>query len=288
MISAAAAAQLKLWYQLSPPLNPAVNFFSNPDMLNLVIPERISMPDNRLRAFMLGYLGLFSSCKSIRAHVWLLIEAVKKMFIPWYVQPISPFYWGLMEGLPVGEFMLLLRNYSERGPIRHVHFPSPLPQIVSMTPPQDLARPIQGFVVSSMINWNMPLSPVVNAFAEMLVRYQVDGDLSELHVFGFFSSATNRRCFENMVSIIELPELRDLWVHCDHRLTLLKLLIERSYAVIDFTPKSQGEWTVPDERMLEYLPRITGVHVGVNPRDIAPLNIYSEGRGPGISFRMLE
>lgn len=292
VITAASAAQLRLWHMLSPPLTPAVCFFSFPDILDLLMPEGTLIYDRELHLFILGYLGLFSSCKSIRAHVALLIAAVKKMFIRWYVKPLSPFCWDLMEGLHVGEFMLLLRNYYEQGPIRRVHFLNLLPGVVSVNPPQDLNRPIQGSVVYLMSSWTPPLSPVVRAFAEMLLRYQADGDISEFHEFGFFSSYINRHCFQKMVTIIEVTEYGDGWVRCKHRLEMLRLLIEHSFAVIDLTrtPLLQGAEAEPnvDSDISQYLPRITGVHVGVNPADIAQLNEHSEGRGPKISFRLFD
>ncbi len=288
MITPAAAAQLKLWDLISPRRRPALNFFSIPDVLNYLLPEGVTANDTDLHRFILGNLSLFSSCKSIRAHVSLLIEAVKKVFVLWYIEPISPFCWDLMGGRHVGEFMLLLRNFSEKGPIRQVDFSRDASHFVSTTPPRILKTPIEGIVVSSMLYWDAPLSPVVRAFAEMFTRYQEDGDLSEFHEFGFFSSFVNRESFNRIVSIIQLDGVQEDWVTCKHRLVLLNLLIERSFSVIYLPQTQHVEGEGVDVAVSQYLPRISGVHVGVNPRDIAALNAYSEGRGPGISFRLVD
>ena len=287
MITPAAAAQLALWRSVSASLSsPAVNFFDDPDNLNLLILRNVGWY-NLKQDEVLGFLSLFSSCKRLRAHVQCLIAAIKMWTVPRHVvqqDVFSPFCWALTERFSVGDFLVLLRNHCERGPRRLLQFRDadpPLLNTVSRIPVVDLSLPIHGIVLTHAANWRVPFSPVVIAVAEMFSRYQEYGDISEFHKFGFFSSVVNTECFSQVLGFIERDDARDIWVTAPHRLTLLRLLILNSYSVLDLSAPLAP---MGPNDTFTYLPQISGVHIGANPSDIASCNNYSIGRGPGISF----
>lgn len=288
VVTRSAAAQLAVWDYISPfRPRPAREFFGDPDVLNLVLPKSVGVSQPTLKQIILGYLGLFSACKGTRVFVSLLVDGLKRLFVGSDVRVISPFCWTLMEGRSVGEYMMLFRNYMERGPQRYVHFRETIPPVltaVSRIAAVDLGRPINGFAMGIAVCWRLPLSVTAAAFAAVVERYQHDGDMSEFHKFGFFSSFSNRRCFESMLWIIEGPPLRGMFVHCPHRLTILKQAIDHSFGVVDLTPPLLG---IAAGEEFTYLPQLTGLHVGINPRDIADFNAYSRGRGPEVSFDLV-
>jgi hypothetical protein len=296
VITPAAAAQLALWDRISQIRpRPAVHFFSNPDILIRILPK-YGISIRTTERTLLGFLNLFSACKGTRAWVQVLIDWVKPLFVSLSLERrlISPFCWRNMDGRPVGEYIMLFVNYAPRYERtctvagRCLHFPQttpPLVTAVSRVPAVDLtSNHVPGFFVGLIFSWHHPLSDAARAFGDMFVRFQLCGDLSEFHKYGFFSSELNRFAFSHALNIIQSPLLRHIFVRCPYRLRLLRRAIEDSFGVVDLTPPLQGRAAEVEFR---FLPQLSGLHVGVNPRDIAVLNVNSPRLGPGVTFDLV-
>jgi hypothetical protein len=276
VITQPAAGQRALWQLLRPRV--AMDAFSCEWMLESVLPDRVPDGQGEMVRVILGFLSLFSACKSIRVHLPALITRVKRWFVPAGMPFPYEFGWERMTGLSVGEHMLLLRNYLQVWPHHHLRFRRGAVTAVSMYPPLELNRPIYRLLPETMRL--DPTHPVCTAFGRMLLRYQATGDLREIQKLGFLSSAMNRTVFRRAVEHVASDPLLIAYVSCLHRLNLLGYICLHSFEVVDLSAP-----LVSDGELFGYLPHLTGLHVGIHSRDIPAYNVFSFRLGqPGIGF----
>jgi hypothetical protein len=121
-------------------------------------------------------------------------------------------------------------------------------------------------------------------FHGVLLRYQETGDFSELHKRCFFSLNSHRISLVLFLEMIVDPVYEAFFVRCSRRLHILKRALSLSYGVIDLTPPLRG---VAGDAEFRFFPQLSGVHIGMNPRDIAVFNAENGGTGPRVSFDLV-
>ena len=280
-----ATAQLAVWDKMSPfRRRLALQVFSSPDLLDAILPKNINLFSDSKWYAVLNCLMLISACKSTRRWVPLLIERIKRWIIPFFVD-MDTVCWDRMAGFPVGEYVMLFRNYHQQGPVRYLQFTPPgspqvpdpaLTHVVSRTPPYDLTCPIMPgvFICGQATSWRLPLSNTAVSFARVLLRFQETGDLYEIHKYGFCSSRVNRLALANMIEILEGDNHRLTWVTSSHRLKLLQELLEISHAVIDLSPPIRLTIHIDPGDEFDLMTAMSGLNIGFNPRDIRRMNAH--------------
>jgi hypothetical protein len=294
VITPAAAAQLALWDRISQIRpRPAVDFFSTVDIFNQIIPKPQWGYYTRMDTI-LGFLNLVSACKKTRACVPLMIGWLQRNLIPpepmtFIPLSVAPFCWATTQGLSVGEHIMLFMNYRQFPEPRRLHFrfPSedPALTLVSRVSAGDLTSDCTGtpgFFMGLESCWRPPLPAPAEWIGEILLQFQMSGDLSTLCKYGFFSTEVNRFALESVLQIIKKPRLSDSFVRCPRQLNFLEWICKTSYSVVDLTPPLQRR--VSDT---EFLPQIHGLHVCINPSDIAIVNAFSRDSSVRVSFDLV-
>jgi hypothetical protein len=175
-----------------------------------------------------------------------------------------------LEGLSLGEHLILLRNFYSTGFVRQqVRFLRPviLPQIaVSTAPPYDLSSLIgvRGFGIGNKYCWNHQRLSYVKyqrAFGRLFHRFQATGNVYEFLKYGFAATKWNRSIANSVLDIIRTSELSNIYVTNRQRLDVLDDLFKNSFGVNDLNPEITG---VPPGEELGVLPALYGFHVGFN------------------------
>jgi hypothetical protein len=210
-----------------------------------------------------------------------------------------------MDGLPVGEYLMLLSIYLAPYIHRFIRFDpenplipsSAITQVVSSVPPVYAVSGSdsdESGLGSELLRdlFNIPsdgvderfISLLGREFREILIRYQETGDFSELHKRCFFSSESMRFYVHRFLSMMVGTSAEEYYVRCHHRIHILQRAICSSFGVVDLTPPLQGVGADVDVR---YFTQISGVYMGMNPRDIAIFNAENGGSGPRVSFDLV-
>lgn len=239
-------------------------------------------------SFILGYCSLFSSCKAIRARSDVLFDVIETVFRQ--ESDCGDFNdLSLMTGLSHGDRFILVRNFFfqfVRVGRPHVVFYRnvPLPTLPAVTNSAPAMCTVVNGVHIQHGSWTWPLNPIERDFANLFMRFQLNGSLYEILKFGFFSSSFNRGATSVLLMQIHSRKLSDYLVVNKDRLDALQKHLDHSIGIVDLSPEIIG---VPEVQSFTHLPGLTGLHVGVTPGQIQAMNFCfaRENRPVGLSFR---
>jgi hypothetical protein len=284
VITPAAAAHMALLgflWPCSPPRGPspqpalpssplAVDFLTNQDFVSLLLPKHVC--PRRVGKVIVGFCSLFSACKGTRKLQRHFINAIQRLIDNSNFQSLLESDWKRMEGLPLGEHLMLLQNFyttaNDRRVVRFLGAPPHPITSVSATAPFDLSITIQGFNLASRMSWRDPFSVVGHWFLGVLWRYQLTGNVYEMLKYGFSATSANRLVVRRAVHIIRTHvESVDL-VTDDQRLATLDYMLDHSFDVVDLNP----EHGVRSNNTNPPVPLLTGFHVGFNVKHFSYFN----------------
>ena len=273
----------------------AVEVFSDADLLKVLVEKNVDTI--QCETWVVRYLALFSSCKGARAHVSVLINWIKGLFVVKISADtvVTEFCWRRMDGLPVGEYIILLSNFNGIPGQSQIRFNEPASlalnlNSVSRIPPVRIewfSTFCEDLMNISPRGGTRPQTSISEQSMELhgvLLRYQATGDFTELNKRGFFSRGGDRIRLVLALHMIVDRIYEVFFVRCSRRLHILKRALCLSYGVIDLTPPLRG---VAGDAEFRFFPQLSGVHVGMNPHDIAVFNAENGGTGPRVSFDLV-
>jgi hypothetical protein len=285
-----AVDQLALWYMVSGRAITRTDLISVLMIDVGIFTQCLQYPKmNRrnYREIIVAYRNLFSSCKTVRAHLHILYSLVEKIFVVESEKHVPDM--SRLMGLSYGDHFVLLNNFFFDGIANagnkllvfrgKTHFPARC-WLISQNGGQEYD------IVNS--NWTLPLHPIRQAVVDLFLRLQRNRSLFEFLKFGFFSSRRNRSntlTIFNMVT--ETPGIRELVVQDRNVFDAFFHHLEYSYGVVDLTPQITG---VPEDQAFTYLTGLTGLHIGVTPRQIDEVNemFARKGTPVGLTFMPVE
>ena len=297
--------QLSLWRMLTQPkppngsqANPVTThdphealerILNHSELSRLILSDTQSVNRVNIGRLILNALNFFSTCRRYRGLVRYAIDWLKSLVASQDELTLSPFCWDIMEYRPVGDHAMVVWNYFRFSPgMQRQQFNIRFKEIIAVMGDRDIGsishvtawstahvidlnRPIGQFSFTDACQWTtQPVPLPVMAFGNIFLRFQQTGLLYEMLKYGFFSSMANRALMSQLVMLIGLDNVRHLFVVHPMRLRGLEEFSISSFGIMDLTRALPGE-AVP------FMQQLTGLHVGLNQRDIANWNLLNEG-----------
>jgi hypothetical protein len=250
-----------------------LTLFNIDEFVLLFVPKSVN--STSVIPFILGFCNLFSSCKRIRGAVPDFIRCIQSLLVMPETCCRIKSDWSRVEGLSLGDYLMLLRNFYTSGDLEPVlvqlTFKIPLaniPPLVSIVRPVHLDRPVNNVRLLDMESWDNP-SATIRAYTGVFSRFQETGNVFEILKRGFGASRSNRWV---ACGVLEILKSRGL-VTNPERMDMLKDLFLNSFGVNDLNPEVTG---LPDDEELDILPNLLWFHVGFNLEEVSDRGLSFE------------